>query len=386
MKNLILAIFFTFVFAGTGLGAPPPQDQRKEVSLHYYRGVVNFEAGRYENALAEFQEVVVIDPYYKDTQKYMEESVNLLEQYRDSMFSKEEAEKLKNKDFDLYFLGKSYYEKGDYHRALEAFKAVLEKNPNDKFALYYAQLCRNALSGGVEAAKKSKKPHREELGLNVSELEKEVSYVKADIRGQEDLQASLEDKAQRRAEREELVMKKEKQLKEQEELLEEEKQDYLAQAKITKRAEKVMRDTEKWKNMKERLAFSQPGTPAALSEFPVCLDMAQRYYVSMKEALRTSRWNSAGLNAIDASIYYGDAVLIYFYGVRSAYPKHENINRLLSAHVKRSDVDENIFRMRSILNLKSIVESEDRPITRSEAIFLAEKSEKLIEWCKALLP
>ena len=130
----------------------------------------------------------------------------------------------------------------------------------------------------------------------------------------------------------------------------------------------------------------EPGVPSDLTDYPFALNKAQKYYATMKEALRMSRWNSAGLNAISSSIYYADAILIYFYQVRSATPEHENVCRLLAQYVKRADVDENIFSLRSILNMKSIIEKEDRPITRSEAIFLAEKAEKFTEWCRSMLP
>ena len=366
-------------------GAPVADSQRKEAALHYYRGIVNFEAGYYENALAEFQQVAAIDPYYKDIQRYIKEALGVLEkQRRELVQGAGEASTYGKSPTDFYFLGKSYYEKGDYARALEAFKLVLAKNPNDKFALYYMQLCKNAIP------KKTRTEEilspQEEAGKNVLELEKEISYVKEDIKSQEDQAVFLQDKAKRRSERADLIRDKEKQLKEQEDLLEEEKADYLAQAQISKKATKIKRESEKWKNMKEKLASEQPGTPAVLTDFPRYLSKADGYYTAMKEALRASRWNSAGLNAIEASLHYCDALLIYLYEVKSAYPARENITRLLLNYVKRADTEENVFRVRSILNVKKMTEEEDKPISRSQALFLTEEVEKIREWCKSLLP
>lgn len=381
-RNLISFVFF-FVLCSVIHGplAESAPDARKELSLHYYRGVVNFEAGQYENALAEFRTVIAIDPYYKDSQAYIQKCMKVSEQNRQEMLSATGESSLDKEGFDYYFLGKSFYEKGDYRKALEAFKAVLAKNPNDKFALYYVQLCKEALPGG-----QGKPQGKKEAADNVSDLEKEVAYVKGDINDQKDTEELIEKKAERRAERDALIKVKEKQLKEQEEILEEEKGDYLSQVKLTKRSEKLKSETEKWRGMKERLLSKEPGVPADLTDYPFALNKAQKYYATMKEALRMSRWNSAGLNAISSSIYYADAVLVYYYQVRSATPKHENVCRLLAQYVKRADVDENIFSLRSILNMKSIIEKEDRPITRSEAIFLAEKAEKFTEWCRTMLP
>jgi tetratricopeptide (TPR) repeat protein len=377
---------FLGVWFFSGLAsADPANDQRKEVSLRYYRGVVNFEGGKYENALAEFQAVAAVNPYYKDTQKYIEMSVKQLEQYREDLF-KEMGPSGNRKDFDFYFLGKSYYEKGNYNKALEAFKAVLAKNPKDKFALYYAQLCRDALGISDNAQKGKKLTPRESKSAQIVDMDNEISYVKTDLRDQQEKEFFLESKAQRRAERSELIHRKEKQLVEQESLLEEEKEDYLAEAKITKRAKKVKNDTEKWKNMKDKLASEQVGVPAMLTEFPEYMGKAESYYRAMKEGLRLSRWNSAGLNAIQAATYYCDALLIYFYNIKSFYPKHENINRLLTENVKRSDTIDYVFRMRSVLNLKKISEEEDKPFSRSQALFLSDQVERIAEWCKSILP
>lgn len=383
----IIGILFLGIFLALGVVcgafAQTYQDQRKALSLHYYRGVINFESGQYESAFAEFQSVASVDPYYKQTQQYLASCVKVMDQTRAEIFKGKENDPAHKKAFDLYFLGKSYYEKGDYRRARETFKAVLAKSPEDKYAKYYIQLCDQAMPGGVPKARRS---DTEELGSNIQELEKEVSYIKSDIKEQQEDEQFLQTKAERKAARDELIQRKEKQLKEQEELLEEERADYLAQAKIAQRGEKLKKEAEKWKNMKERLASEQPGVPAELIDFPLYLNKGEGYYVSMKEALRQSRWNSAGLNAIKASIYYCDALLIYFYSVKSAAPRHENINRLLMESVKRADVDENVFHMRSILNLKKLIEDEDRPITRSEALFLAQHTEKIVEWCKSMFP
>ena len=185
MRKSVFIFFILFSILYVGIRGPlaeGAQDTRKELSLHYYRGVVNFEAGHYENAMAEFRTVIAIDPYYKDTQTYIQKCMKVLEQNRQEMLASTGESSLDNQGFDYYFLGKSLYEKGDYRKALEAFKAVLAKNPNDKFALYYVQLCQEALPGGLSAAKGKAKGKKEAAG----DLEKEVVYVKGDINEQKD--------------------------------------------------------------------------------------------------------------------------------------------------------------------------------------------------------
>jgi tetratricopeptide (TPR) repeat protein len=383
-KFFIGALIFCFVGVPAEGNAAVTQDVRKEMSLRYYRGIVYYEAGRYSDALAEFQAVTDIDPFFRDAQKYGENCFKALEQYRDNLVGADGDKAKDRKAIDLYFIGKSYYEKGDYLKALEAFRTVLEKNPNDKFAQYYAKLCRDALPPSRGRTKKMSAV--EKTAVDLEDLEKEVSYVKGDIAEQQDVEKFLRAKAERSLARNELIRQKERQLKEQEQLLEEERQDYMSQAKIAQQAKKLQRETEKWRNMKDKLASEQAGVPAELSDFPQVLDRAENYYVEMKEALRTSRWNAAGLNAVYAGINYCDAVLIYFYNCRSAAPRHENITRLLLDHVRRADTDANVYHMRSMLNVKKLIDGEDRPITRAEALFLTDHAEKLIEWCRSILP
>ncbi|MFH0876949.1 MAG: hypothetical protein V1863_01820, partial [Candidatus Omnitrophota bacterium] len=286
---------------------------------------------------------------------------------------------------DLYFLGRSYYEKKEYRRALEVFRSILAKDPGDRFASYYAQLCESAIAGQTVTSAAQRSP-QENAADRIQQLENEIAYIKSDMRNQEDMERFLAKKAERRALRNELIQKKERELEEEEQVLEEVRQDYLTQAKIAKRAERIRRETEKWKSKREQLVAEEPGVAAELAEYPIYLHRAQTYYVNMKDALRLSRWNRAGLNAIKASLFYCDALLIYYYRVRSASPAHENITRLLLANVKRADTEENVYHVRSILNLKKIIEEEDRPLTRSEALYLAEHTDRVVEWCKSIFP
>jgi tetratricopeptide (TPR) repeat protein len=390
-KKAILLGIFVFLLQGflvcdQAFSGTLSNEQRKELALHYFRGIISFNSKYYDEALSEFQKASAIDPYYKETQSYIQESMKVLEEERKSLFKGvgESSVGRGDSETDYYFVGKTYYEKGDFKHALEAFKIALAKNPSDKYARYYVQLCQKALPKMKPLEKSS--AAQEDGVKNISSLAKEVAYVKNDVKSQEEWAALQVRKAERRADRDELIRTKERRLKEEEEILEEEKQDYLAQEKITERATKIKNESEKWKNMKEKLASEEPGIPADLTEFPLYLNKADAYYAAMKESLRSSRWNSAGLNAIAGGLYYCDAVLIYFYNVKSSYPQHENINRLLLEYVKRADTQENVFHMRAILNVKKITEETDKPITRSQALFLSDELEKVREWSRSLLP
>jgi len=358
-------------------------DERRSLSLHYYRGIVCFEAGQYDSALAEFRTVSEVDPHYKYVQKYLDKTTEILEVNRADVLGVDQA-MVREGGEDLLFVGKAFYEKGDFRRAGEAFKSILVRNPKDKFALHYLKLCEEAWGGKIETAAKTSGPAY--IADEPAILEKSVAYLKDDLEEQQDRMAFYEKKAERRLQRDEMIRKKEKELEQQEGLLAEEKEDYLAQLRLSQKAKRINKESEKWRTMKERLETKEPGIATELTEYPVFSNRAQQYYAHMEEALRASRWHSAGLNAIGAAVTYCDAVLIYFYGVKSAHPAHGNITRLLREYVRRSDAAEHIGHLRALLNLQLLVQDEARPINRSEALFLTDKAKKVVEWCRTLLP
>lgn len=379
IKTLLVLFLAMFSSPGAWAAKADSKDARHQMALHYFRGVLDYQSGNYEEATNEFSAVADVDPYYKDTQKYLK----LLGDRQEDFLRQEDRLGTSGRDVDLYLLGKHYYEKGDPRKALEAFNAILKKSPNDKFALYYKQL----IEAENPAAKKKARPSTfKNSSEEAKDLAQEISYMKEDVQQRQEDEDFLGEKARHQAERDELIQKKERQLDRQEQLLEEDRQDYLAEEKISARSNKLNKESEKWHRKKEALSSKEPGVPVDLTDYPEVLAAGEEYYTNMREALRESRWNSAGLNGIEAAMNYCDAILIYFYGIRSAYPQHDNLSRLLTENVHRDDVDENVVRLRAILNLKSIIEDEDRPLTRSEAIFLAEKVEQIVQWCRTILP
>ncbi len=378
-----LAVLVCAAFLGQAPVRAAVGEERRALSLHYYRGAVYFEAGRYEKALTEFRTVAEIDPQYKFIQRYLDKTMRILQAHRAEVLGIGERE-VKDADTDLYFVGKSFFEKGDYRRAAEAFKAVLAKNPGDRFATYYVRLCEEALGERIETSiETAGEPYTID---EAAVLERSVAYMKDDIEEQKERMSFYETKAERRLQRDEMIRKKEKELDRQEALLEEEKEDYLVELQLSKKAERISKETEKWRSMRERLESKEAGMPADLTEYPVFINRAEQYYARMEESLRASRWHSAGLNAISTTLTYCDAVLIYHHGVKSTYPARGNLTRLLREKVRRADTAEHLEYLRGILSIQILVQDEGRPITRSEALFLADKAKKVVMWCRTILP
>ncbi|MFH0877193.1 MAG: apolipoprotein N-acyltransferase, partial [Candidatus Omnitrophota bacterium] len=131
-KVILLLLLFGFCMSVKTSVLCAAEDQKKETVLRYYRGVVFYEAGNYDNALTEFQAVTALDPYYRDSQKYIENCIKILERYRQSIVQPAGVEASRKSNTDLYFLGRSYYEKKEYRRALEVFRSILAKDPGDR--------------------------------------------------------------------------------------------------------------------------------------------------------------------------------------------------------------------------------------------------------------
>ncbi|MGE5279914.1 MAG: tetratricopeptide repeat protein [Deltaproteobacteria bacterium] len=358
-------------------------DQRRTLALDYYRGLVYFESGHYDEALAEFRKVADIDPEYKFVRRYLEKAEGILKTHRADVLGVQETE-VEEGGSDLYFVGKSFFEKGDYRRAAEAFKAVLAKDPGDHFAQYYLRLCEQTLGEKVETViAQGGVPAPVD---KTSVLERSVAYMKDDIEERQAQMSFYEKKAERRMRRDETIRKKEQALERQRELLEEEREDYLAERQLSAKAERLGKEMDKWRTMRERLESKEPGVAADLTDYPVTLNRGEQYYKLMEEALRASRWQSASLNALSAAVAYCDAVLIYYNGVKSVFPAHSNIISLLKDNVRRADADEHIEHLRAMFSLQAVVEDEARAYTRSDALFLADKAKKIVAWCRTFLP
>jgi hypothetical protein len=309
--------------------------------------------------------------------------MSILQVHRADVLGIRESE-VKEGGADLYFVGKSFYEKADYRRAAEAFKAVLVNDPGDRFARHYLQLCEQMLGEKIETViETGGEPYRVD---EASVLERSVAYLKEDLEEQQEKVDFYQKKAERRLRRDEMIRKKEEELERQKALLEEEKEDYLAQLRLSKKAKRISEETQKWRAMRERLESKEPGVATDLTDYPMTLNRGQQYFARMQEALRGSRWHSAALNALKAAINYCDAVLIYYHGVKSIYPAHRNITRLLEENVRRADAEEHIEHMRAMLALEMLVQDEGRCYTRTEALLLRDKAEKIVDWCRTFLP
>jgi HEPN domain-containing protein len=110
-------------------------------------------------------------------------------------------------------------------------------------------------------------------------------------------------------------------------------------------------------------------------------DFASMMDISMEKG----KWNSAGLQAVHAVISAGDAVVVYYGGVRSSELDHREIVGLLHDIVGEASAAAGRHVSRVIAK-KNLVEYEGRSITQADAREMVEDAKRFIEWAVGILP
>lgn len=116
------------------------------------------------------------------------------------------------------------------------------------------------------------------------------------------------------------------------------------------------------------------------------LKKALEFYRSMKDALDNELWNSAGLAAVHAGISANDALLVYFHGIRSTSPDHQDAVNLTLSLLNREDAKEAVGHLRRLISKKNLIEYEGKVFSMSDAEEVAKHAERFINWVKELLP
>lgn len=115
------------------------------------------------------------------------------------------------------------------------------------------------------------------------------------------------------------------------------------------------------------------------------LQKAEEFLASMELALDAGHWDAGGLAAIHAGISAADAVLSYRGGVRSASQDHRVAADLL-VQVLGPVGNDGAKHLRRLVQKKTLVAYEQRRLTQSEALDLAEHARRLLKWARTQVP
>lgn len=122
------------------------------------------------------------------------------------------------------------------------------------------------------------------------------------------------------------------------------------------------------------------------SDYSNYLKKAAEFHETMQDGLSQGKWNAVGLNAIHTGISAADALLVFFHGMRSTSPKHDDIIKLIVSLITHRDIKTNAQHLRNLINMKNIVEYEVRLIDRHEALILSKHATRFFDWVRSLLP
>ena len=122
------------------------------------------------------------------------------------------------------------------------------------------------------------------------------------------------------------------------------------------------------------------------SDYANYLKKSAEFHEAMQESLSKGKWNAVGLNAIHTGISAADALLVFFHGVRSTSPKHDDIIKLMTSLILHKETSSNASHLRNLIGMKNIVEYDVRLIDKHEALLLSKHATRFFEWVRSLLP
>lgn len=121
------------------------------------------------------------------------------------------------------------------------------------------------------------------------------------------------------------------------------------------------------------------------SDYILYLAKAEQFVDTMKQAILSRQWDSAGLQAVHAVISASDAIVTYFGGVRSNDPNHRAVIGLLQ-DILGSEAAAASRHVNRVIAKKNTVEYEQRRLTQKEAVEMAGHAGRFLKWAKQMLP
>lgn len=122
------------------------------------------------------------------------------------------------------------------------------------------------------------------------------------------------------------------------------------------------------------------------SRFTIYYKKAKDFYQTMLRAYTEKNWHSVGLEAIHCAISATDALLVYLRGIRSTSKRHLDSVDLLIDQIKSIETKNYAQSLIKILEMKNLVEYEDRLFTQGEAAEILKRTERYFNWIKNQLP
>lgn len=114
-------------------------------------------------------------------------------------------------------------------------------------------------------------------------------------------------------------------------------------------------------------------------------DKAEDFFRTMRDASAAGNWNGSGLAAVHCAISASDALLVAKAGMRSSSRAHGNVADLMASHVKHPQLQDQVRRLRRLLQAKNLIEYVDKSYRQREALELQKQVERYRSWVHSQL-
>lgn len=122
------------------------------------------------------------------------------------------------------------------------------------------------------------------------------------------------------------------------------------------------------------------------SKYSVYRGKARDCFNAMMRSYGEANWHSAGLEAVHCAISLTDAMLVNTRGIRPSGTSHMEAVYLLTDNIRDAETKKYADTLRKILEMKNLVEYEDRAITAKEAAEMVKRTERYYNWVLGKLP
>ena len=125
MKKRVIFNWLIFVVLVTIIAAIAP------ARIYLIKGKQHFSAGRYQEAIADYQQAIRLNPNFARAYVELGDAYRALERYEEAAEAFKKATRLEDESCASCGLGVTYYKSGRYEDAEKAFKRAIELDPND---------------------------------------------------------------------------------------------------------------------------------------------------------------------------------------------------------------------------------------------------------------
>jgi hypothetical protein len=121
------------------------------------------------------------------------------------------------------------------------------------------------------------------------------------------------------------------------------------------------------------------------SDYTHYLKKAADFHQAMGLAYLHNNWNSVGLEAVHCVISANDALLIFFKGIRSVSPNHNDAIRLLKESLSPDLIQRNDNHLARVIDKKNLIEYEIKNFSKKDADEIKLHTERFFNWVLSVL-